>query len=88
MINLSTFTADFEHALLNAARKTFPDAVLIGCLFHWKQALHRKMLDLRIPKEVVAIRLWHRLATGIVGRAEDGSNLYGKQLLEVLGTIG
>ena len=52
-LKLSTFTADFEHALLNAARKTFPDAALIGCLFHWKQALRRKMLDLRIPKEVV-----------------------------------
>lgn len=37
-----------------------------------------------LPEEVSANRLRHRLATGKVGRAADGANLYGKQLLEVL----
>ena len=52
-LQLSTLTADFEHALLNTGRAKFPEAAAIGCPFHWKQALRRKMLELKIPKEVV-----------------------------------
>ncbi|QOD81852.1 tyrosine-type recombinase/integrase [Chromobacterium haemolyticum] len=40
-----------------------------------------------VPEVVVANRLRHRLATGKVGRGDDGSNLYGKQLLEVLTAV-
>lgn len=42
-------TCDFEVALINAVLEQFPRANLVGCLFHWKQALRRKMVDLRIP---------------------------------------
>ena len=52
-LQLSTFTADFEQAILNTARALFSDAPLIGCLFHWKQALRRKLLELRVPKAVI-----------------------------------
>ena len=31
--------ADFEAALTNAAENQFPEAGVIGCLFHWKQAI-------------------------------------------------
>ncbi len=37
-----------------------------------------------LPERIVANRLRHRLATGRVGAKPDGSNLFGKQLLEVL----
>ncbi|ETK90458.1 hypothetical protein L915_05783 [Phytophthora nicotianae] len=42
-------TCDFEVALINAVLDQFPRANLVGCLFHWKQVLRRKMVDLRIP---------------------------------------
>jgi len=37
--NLSSVTLDFEQALLNAFRRVFPETHIIGCLFHFKQAL-------------------------------------------------
>ncbi|EGZ24028.1 hypothetical protein PHYSODRAFT_325182 [Phytophthora sojae] len=49
-----TVTCDFELGLINAEREQFPGVPLVGCLFHWKQALRRKMLDLRIPVDTVA----------------------------------
>ncbi|ETM35290.1 hypothetical protein L914_17774 [Phytophthora nicotianae] len=42
-------TCDFEVALINAVLEQFPRANLVGCLFHWKQGLRRKMVDLRTP---------------------------------------
>ena len=40
--DLSPFSAhaDFEKALANAARFQFPNALIIGCLFHFKQNFH------------------------------------------------
>lgn len=48
-----TVGVDFEQGLINATQFCFPHAKLVGCLFHWKQAIRRKMLALNIPKEVV-----------------------------------
>lgn len=48
-----TVTCDFEKALINAVTGAFPMSVLVGCLFHWKQAIRRKLVDLRIPKEAI-----------------------------------
>ncbi|KAE8893076.1 hypothetical protein PF005_g21676 [Phytophthora fragariae] len=48
-----TVTFDFEKALINAVMGAFPMSVLVGCLFHWKQAIRRKLVDLRIPKEAI-----------------------------------
>ena len=49
-----TIGVDFEQAFINALRECFPNAKIIGCLFHWKQAIRRKMIGLGIPKEVVS----------------------------------
>ncbi|ETN03634.1 hypothetical protein PPTG_23761 [Phytophthora nicotianae INRA-310] len=47
-------TCDFELALINAVIEQFPTANIVGCHFHWKQALRRKMIELKIPKEQIA----------------------------------
>jgi hypothetical protein len=39
---------DFELAHINAVRGQFPDTTLAGCLFHLKQALRKKLVDLRV----------------------------------------
>ena len=39
---------DFEKALTNAAREQFKDAILIGCFFHFKQALRKHMVSIGI----------------------------------------
>ena len=49
-----TIGVDFEQAFINALRECFPNAKIIGCLFHWKQAIRRKMIGLGIPKVVVS----------------------------------
>ena len=36
---------DFEKALINAVREYFPDSYIVGCLFHFKQALCRYMIS-------------------------------------------
>lgn len=48
-----TITMDFEKALQNAVKDQFPCANRIGCLFHFKQALRRKLIKLRIPDEQI-----------------------------------
>jgi hypothetical protein len=50
MLKLSTVTCDFEIALINSVEKSFEGAVLIGCLFHWKQAIRRKLIALKCDK--------------------------------------
>jgi hypothetical protein len=42
-ISVSQVHCDFEKGLINAIREIFPEARVVGCLFHWKQALLRKM---------------------------------------------
>ena len=39
----ATVGIDFEKAFIKAVGKAFPDADLIGCLFHFKQAIRRYM---------------------------------------------
>lgn len=53
LLNAVTITSDFEKGLLNAVHSEFPSAIFIGCLFHFKQALWRKLIDLGIPEELV-----------------------------------
>lgn len=52
-----TVIRDFEKSLMNAITEQFPAVDIVGCLFHWKQALRRKMLELRIPRPQIATNL-------------------------------
>ena len=49
-----TITCDFEQVVLNAVEANFPSVPVIGCVFHWKQALRRKLLAYHIPKDVIS----------------------------------
>ena len=49
--NPKTITCDFEQALLNAIRGIFPYSKIIGCFFHWKQAIRRKLISLKFANE-------------------------------------
>lgn len=42
-LNPAYVHCDFEKGLINAVSSHFPDAQVVGCLFHFKQALARKM---------------------------------------------
>ncbi|KAG2785962.1 hypothetical protein PC129_g13229 [Phytophthora cactorum] len=61
-VNPRYVTFDFEMGLLNAVRQLFIGVSVVGCLFHWKQALRRKMIDLRIPQETVS----HVMTAGVI----------------------
>jgi hypothetical protein len=54
-LDAKTKTCDFERALLNAMNEQFPESETptVGCLFHFKQALRRKLIGYRIPNEVI-----------------------------------
>jgi hypothetical protein len=53
----SAITIDFEPALLNAIKEQFPSTARIGCLFHFKQALRRRMVKLRISEDQISIAM-------------------------------
>eukprot|EP00732_Lithocolla_globosa_P002794 Lithocolla_globosa_v1_NODE_1957_length_2240_cov_8.177117.p1 type:complete len:507 gc:universal NODE_1957_length_2240_cov_8.177117:586-2106(+) len=53
----ATTGIDFEKGWINAVRSQFPKTKVIGCLFHFKQALRRKMLALRIPVDDVKVTM-------------------------------
>jgi hypothetical protein len=54
-IKAISVTCDYEKALINAIKCLFPEEVpVVGCEFHWKQALRRKMIDLHIPRQLIS----------------------------------
>ncbi|KAG3117013.1 hypothetical protein PI124_g4309 [Phytophthora idaei] len=48
LLEPATVTCDFEHGLMNAITEQFPLVKIVGCLFHWKRALRRKMVELAL----------------------------------------
>uniref|UniRef100_H3GKY8 MULE transposase domain-containing protein n=1 Tax=Phytophthora ramorum TaxID=164328 RepID=H3GKY8_PHYRM len=46
-----TISCDFEQALINAVGDQFPDSTITGCLFHFKQAIRRRMIKLHISTD-------------------------------------
>ena len=59
-----TAKVDFEQGLIKAVRDEFaPDdpSAVGGCFFHWKQLLRRKLVDLRVPSEII-----HRLMDELI----------------------
>ena len=55
-INPKTVTCDFKLALMNAISAIIPFSKIIGCFFHWKQAIRRKLASLKFKneKEIIA----------------------------------
>ena len=49
-IKLETITVDFETALINALREIFKNIKIIGCYFHYMQALDRNARKLGFYK--------------------------------------
>jgi hypothetical protein len=47
-------TCDFEQGLIAGVHHNFKEAQIIGCSFHWKQALRRRLIDFGIDKEVIS----------------------------------
>ena len=43
---VQTITMDFEPAMWDATQQTFPDVTLLGCSFHWTQAVYHKIQEL------------------------------------------
>ncbi|EGZ14973.1 hypothetical protein PHYSODRAFT_333256 [Phytophthora sojae] len=48
-------TAQF--AMITSVQNQFPESRIVGCLFHSKQALHRKMLKLKITEDEVDLTM-------------------------------
>lgn len=48
-ISPSTVSCDFEWGIIKGVQDEFSDAAIVGCLFHWKQALRKNMLHVRVP---------------------------------------
>jgi hypothetical protein len=46
-------TCDFEKGLINALKDQFQKPV-VGCEFHWKQAIRRKLLELNVPRDKIS----------------------------------
>ena len=56
-LNPTHICLDFEKAMTNAAREQFPDTILVGCFFHFKQALHKQMGNLGICKQQIKMAM-------------------------------
>ena len=48
---------DYEIAFFKMVNVRFPDAFLVGCYFHFMQALLKKLKELHVPKEQIAIAI-------------------------------
>jgi hypothetical protein len=59
-----TLSCDFEKAIINVAQREFPEALILGCYFHWKQAIRRQLEALHIDRELIN-QLTH--AEGLLG---------------------
>jgi hypothetical protein len=48
---------DFQQALIDSVGVSYPDARVIGCFFHWKQAIKRRMVALHLPAPEISIAM-------------------------------
>ena len=51
---LCSFCCDYEQAIINSLSDEFRGAVHVGCQFHWKQGNRRKLLELRVPLDMIS----------------------------------
>jgi hypothetical protein len=49
----SVVTCDFEWGIIKGVQDQFPEAFVVGCLFHWKQALRKRLIALRVPVDQI-----------------------------------
>lgn len=52
------FMCDFEIALRNAIKYCFPDAIIIGCYFHYVKALVKKFKELGLLKKKIFVKYY------------------------------
>ncbi|CAN0061560.1 unnamed protein product, partial [Heterosigma akashiwo] len=52
-LNVLSISVDFEKALIKAVKMQFREAFIMGCLFHFKQAIRRRLLKLGVSKSKV-----------------------------------
>jgi hypothetical protein len=52
-----TVTCDCEKGLIKAVQQQFDGVAIVGCLFHFKQALRRKMIKLKIPDDEISLAM-------------------------------
>ena len=62
---------DFERAFFTQVAIHFPEAKLIGCLFHFKQAVRRKMIEMGIPENEVKFAMRRGVVDLITVIAKD-----------------
>jgi hypothetical protein len=52
-LEATTFTSDFEQAIMSQLKQQFPEGVGIFCYFHFKQALGRKLKEFGHPQWLI-----------------------------------
>ena len=57
-----SITCDFEKALHNAISVEFPQTFINGCLFHWKQAIRQKVIELKFNQRGIVDRFLHQIS--------------------------
>ena len=50
-LNVKSVTLDFEKAMWIAFREVFPDIKIYGCMFHWSQAVYRKIQNIGLARD-------------------------------------
>jgi hypothetical protein len=87
-----TVSCDFEYSLQKGIRDQFPEAHIVGCLFHWKQALRRKLISLRVPIEQVKVAMGKGVLDILtvlpVGEIEEKGIPYVRSLINCDGSRG
>ena len=53
-MKVSTVCMDFEKGLRNAVLANFPGVTDLGCYFHWKQAMKKRLKELGVPKDIIS----------------------------------
>lgn len=80
---------DFERNFINMVKKHWPDAILVGCFFHFKQAIRKHLTSkLRFPEEVIGLMMkTGMLDLATVLPAEDVRSIDGKGWLFIASRI-
>ena len=57
-VGKKTFLVDFELAAINAIQQTYPESIVKGCSFHFRQSLMRRIQNLGL-KSLYAVSYTH-----------------------------